>query len=72
MPYLGIHTIVYADILLLCFPLLLVSAMELALSLEKLTNEKLLNVHSVMPLYTSLAFGFNFFFFKKSQIIFDL
>ncbi|KAG4922178.1 hypothetical protein JHK86_050991 [Glycine max] len=28
-------------------------AMELALSLEKLVNEKLLNVHSVMPLYFS-------------------
>lgn len=46
---------IYAD-----FPLLLCSAMELALSLEKLVNEKLLNVHSVMALYFS-AFGYDYF-----------
>lgn len=35
---------------LLMFSFLLDPAMELALSLEKLTNEKLLNLHIVMPL----------------------
>lgn len=62
---------IYAD-----FPLLLCSAMELALSLEKLVNEKLLNVHSVMPLYFS-AFGYYYFcislifyFLRSSQCLF--
>lgn len=46
-----------------------VSAMELALSLEKLTNEKLLNVHSVMPLY---LFSFVLQIFVASHKLFDL
>jgi len=54
------------------FPLFFCLAMELALSLEKLVNEKLRSVHSVMRLYFS-AFGFcfsvNYFFLWNSQII---
>jgi len=59
---------IYAD-----FPLLLCSAMELALSLEKLVNEKLRNVHSVMHLYFS-AFGFVFLLivFPLELKLFDL
>lgn len=46
------------------------SAMELALSLEKLVNEKLLNLHSVMPLCLS-SFGLNCFLMKL-LIVFNL
>jgi len=47
--------------------------MELALSLEKLVNEKLRNVHSVMHLYFS-AFGFVFLLivFPLELKLFDL
>lgn len=49
MSYILGGTMICFDLCLL-FSFLHDPAMELALSLEKLTNEKLLNVHSVMPL----------------------
>jgi hypothetical protein len=48
MMYLVLSSI---DLIVVVF---LGSAMELALSLEKLTNEKLLNLHSVRHFYPSI------------------
>jgi len=57
---------IYADSCFFIFPFFFFdAAMELALSLEKLVNEKLLNVHSVMPL--SLCFWIETLFFSCNK-----